>query len=492
MGGATRERQKDEEKQSRLRIFNEARDAAEISKIKEKMRREEIIRECNGNPKEFIEMVRMNTKKLEGEWYSSPPLRTHGGVKFLFNQVTIPGTEPRVPAVKFFAEPGYAYEIVSEIASEKGMQTDKIVDEMTAIHKRGVREKYEYKDYASEWLLDILKGERTVLSKQHLKIGEAAPEIRAAYAIEGLREGGLRFITAARVGSVNTEAGLNISRILLEKRSELEGEYKYHPGQDDPHHAPLRDIQKSYEEMLSIPGDVKRDKLALRLELINGLQDLSRLVSAKAIPLAVQHIENAEQLRTFWETFDALGRNFFKRKEEVSVPVKVHICDQYGPLSEDPVLRERLSSKKYDWIMPTDKKIEAERIRRHLESLKIVGLYFHHLGVGEVLPKGASLTKEQSDAVSRVEKEFFAGISPHTLLKNVEDKTEHLPRTMSYEQLFFKKGIVEKFADSTIPLEDKKKFMEDGIEELRDKFSSEKWEETRVINLILVTRVKSY
>jgi len=180
-----------------------------------KKRREEIVKEYNEKPGEFLKMVQRNAKKLKGWDTAIDP----GSKRWMYKE---------------FHDLESASKVVAEIACERGLtQTSGIVDEMIRIHKHTLLENYADPVHGKEWIFRIVSGKSSPSPfRPHQRIDKIGAESRTAYSIVGLNEGGLPLALSAQVGSVNTRVGLEVSKILLEtilemkKREKAEFYYK--------------------------------------------------------------------------------------------------------------------------------------------------------------------------------------------------------------------------------------------------------------------------
>jgi hypothetical protein len=224
-----------------------------------------------------------------------------------------------------------------EIASEKGIAgTDKIVHELleacsTYAKKYEIYQAPRPKEsilIGEEWLLNVLEGKQPVTAILHKSINELDPDSKTAYSIVGLAAGGLTLELAARIGSMNTELGIDTSQILLKKIREAYGDYP----------ARLREFQKVYNSLWAVGkvnleqrlekvnGAARRyglglgelspvmehisklgdEKAGLWLDKMPALLRLDRELGQKATISAVKAVKNEEQLKTFLNTFNAL------------------------------------------------------------------------------------------------------------------------------------------------------------------------------------------
>lgn len=173
----------------------------ELATQDSEFRRIEAVRQYRENQEEFIKMVYKSAKKLYKKWDKAVD---PGAPKWMYKE---------------FYDLKDASVVVTEIACERGMQTEKIVNEMVRLHKHALLDSSVKPLRGKKWMLEIVNGKSML--KPHQRIDAVGMESKAACCIVGLNEGGLPLPLSTQIGSVNTEAGLEISRILLESVIEM-------------------------------------------------------------------------------------------------------------------------------------------------------------------------------------------------------------------------------------------------------------------------------
>jgi hypothetical protein len=105
---------------------------------------------------------------------------------------------------------------------------------------------------------------------------------------------GLEARQSAQIASINDELVKRISRVLSEPK-------KYGANEEN-----IRPILKSI---------LASDKPEFWLERIPDLNKLSKRINSGVLVNITSGIKNDEELKTFWETFEAVGDSFFKQVE---------------------------------------------------------------------------------------------------------------------------------------------------------------------------------
>lgn len=337
MGGATAEKPAGEgEKNAREESFNKffKKDDSikdiDAEALRSRIRKKEILEEYDKNPKKFFEGIRKNARKLEENWR-------------LFSDKEISGVD--------------AFKAVVEIACEKGLiHTDAIVDEMLKTHNAYHRvvdsansEWKRYHGFPADklgWFLGVINSEYPVSFKPRGLIRnrddpfrpkeflqELSAEVKMAYSIVGLSVAGVELDLAARIGSVNTELGIETAKALLKAES-ADTKSKISPavlqsvynnigalGKDDLERQlgtankiicdHIGGLNPAISYIFELGEGSVKVWLGSKPDVVEGLYQIYENLKLETTRKFIEAVRTSEEMKAFRETFNAMKEEIF-------------------------------------------------------------------------------------------------------------------------------------------------------------------------------------